>query len=88
MTVPDQPRDRLVAVVSDLAGRLEREQPELLALPRFEAERAALERLRDPTWVARAAAACNPAEAERIADLVAARWAGLGGADSADPGVV
>ncbi|OKI51408.1 hypothetical protein [Micromonospora sp. CB01531] len=80
MTVPPHPddaRERLVAIVIELADRLPQEFPALLSLGRFADERAALERLRDPAWAARAAAACGPAEAARLADLATRRWEAL-----------
>jgi hypothetical protein len=75
--VPDDPRGRLTAIVAELADRLPREYAALLAMSRFADERAALARLRDPAWLAQAVAACKPAEADRLADLAARRWATL-----------
>jgi hypothetical protein len=74
---PDDPRERLTAIIAEIAGRLPREYAILLSAARFAEERQALERLRDPAWAARAAAACGPAEAARLADLAARRWSRL-----------
>lgn len=84
-TVPDDPRERLTAIVTAIAGRLPQEWPVLLAAARFADERGALERLRDPAWAARAAAACGPAEAARLADLATRRWSGLTRPESPGP---
>ncbi len=74
---PDGPRERLAALVAELADRLPREYAALLSAARFADERTALGRLGDPAWAARAVAACSPAEAARLADLAAERWVAL-----------
>ena len=74
-----EPRDRLTAIIAEIADRLLPEYAVLLAADRLADERAALARLRDPAWLARAAEACGPAEAARLADLATRRWAGLTG---------
>ena len=76
------PGARLAAILTEIAEQLPREYPALLAAGRFADERAALDRLRDPGWAARAAEACGPAEAARLAELAARRWSALLG----DPG--
>jgi hypothetical protein len=74
-----EPRDRLTAIIAEIAERLPHEYAVLLAAGRFADERAALARLRDPAWAAQAAEACGPAEAARLAGLAARRWSGLTG---------
>jgi hypothetical protein len=74
------PREDLAAVVAALvegAGAL----ADTLALERFAPSRAALVRLADPAWRGRAAAACTPAEAERLAAVLRERWMALIGDD-------
>lgn len=80
------PREQLVAVVLDLAARLPAEQAPLLSLARFEPERAALARLRDPEWAALAARACSPPEALRLLTLAQSRDRALRAPAPAVPG--
>lgn len=79
------PREQLASAVSEIAAKLPVEQAALLALTRFAAERAALERLCDPAWANLGAGACTPAEAQRLFDLARSRHGGLPGAITADP---
>jgi hypothetical protein len=72
---PEQ--QRLLAALSTVVAGLPGEQEPLLDLPRFDPDLAVLARLREPAWRARAAAACPPAEADRLAGLLEQRWAAL-----------
>jgi hypothetical protein len=69
------PRDYLAHVVDTIARQLPTDYAHLLGTERFAEEATLLERLRRPEHRAAATAAMSPAEAERLAERLLARWA-------------